>query len=67
MKRPLNTLALLILIGAALAAAAGITVGGMDNMVEWFTIGIGAAVILWSVLLIVALSAARRRSREDGP
>ena len=67
MKRPLNTLALLILIGAALAAAAGITVGGMDNMVEWLTIGIGAAVILWSVWLIVALSAARRRSREDGP
>ena len=67
MKRPLNTLALLILIGAALAAAAGISVGGMDNMVEWLTIGIGAAVILWSVWLIVALSAARRRSREDGP
>ena len=66
MKRPLHTLALLILIGAALAAA-GITVGGMDNMVEWFTIGIGAAVILWSVWLIVALSAARRRSRKDGP
>ena len=39
----------------------------MENMMEWLTIGIGAAVILWSVWLIVALSAARRRSREDGP
>ena len=67
MKRPLNTLALLILIGAALGAAAGITAGGMENMMEWITIGVGAAVILWSVWLIVALSAARRRSREDGP
>ena len=67
MKRPLNTLALLILIGAALGAAAGITAGGMDNMLEWVTIGVGAAVILWSGWLIVALSAARRRSREDGP
>ena len=67
MKRPLTTLALLMLMGAALGVAASLTAGGKENTMEWLTIGIGAAVILWSVLLIVALSAARRRSREDGP
>ena len=67
MKRPLTTLALLMLIGVALGAAAGIGVGGGDNMMEWITIGVGAAVIVWSVWLIVSLSAARRKSREDGP
>ena len=56
-----------MLMGAALGVAASLTAGGKENMMEWLTIGIGAAVILWSVLLIVALSAARRRSREDGP
>ena len=67
MKRPLTTLALLMVIGAAVGIVAGIAVGGGDNMVSWVTIGIGAAVIVWSVWLIVALRAVRRRSREDGP
>ena len=67
MKRPLTTLALLMVIGAAIGIIAGIAVGGGDNMVSWVTIGVGAGVIVWSVWLIVALSVARRKSREDGP
>ena len=67
MKRPLTTLALLMVIGAAVGIVAGIAAGGGDNMVAWVTIGIGAAVIAWSVWLMVALRAARRKSREDGP
>lgn len=67
MKRPLTTLALLMVIGAAIGIVAGITVGGGDNMVSWVTIGVGAGVIVWSIWLIVSLSAARRKSREDGP
>ena len=67
MKRPLTTLALLMVIGAAVGIAVGTTVGGGGNMVAWVTIGVGAAVIVWSVWLIVALSVARRKSREDGP
>lgn len=66
MKRPLTTLALLMVMGAAVGIVAGIAVGG-DNMVSWVTIGVGAGVIVWSVWLIVSLSAARRKSREDGP
>ena len=67
MKRPLTTLALLMVIGAAAGIVAGIALGGSDNMVAWVTIGIGAAVIAWSVWLMVALRAARRRSREEEP
>ena len=67
MKRPLTTLALLMVIGAAVGIVAGIAVGGGDNMVSWVTIGVGAGVIVWSVWLIVSLSAARRKSGEDGP
>ena len=66
MKRPLTTLALLMVIGAAVGIVVGTTVGG-GNMVEWVTIGVGAGVILWSVWLIVTLGATRRRSREDEP
>ncbi len=65
MKRPLTTLALLMVIGAAVGIVAGIAAGGGENMVAWVTIGIGAAVIAWSVWLMVALRAARRKSRED--
>ena len=67
MKRPLTTLALLMVIGAAAGIVAGIALGSSDNMVAWVTIGIGAAVIAWSVWLMVALRAARRRSREEEP
>ena len=67
MKRPLTTLALLMVMGAAIGAAAGITAGGSDNMTEWITIGVGAAVIVWSAWLIAALGAERRKSRRDGP
>ena len=67
MKRPLTTLALLMVMGAAIGVVAGTTVGGGTNMVEWVIIGVGAGVIVWSVWLIVSLSAARRKSREDGP
>jgi len=67
MKRPLTTLALLMVMGAAVGIVAGIAVGGGSNMAEWVTIGVGAGVIVWSVWLIVSLSAARRKSREDGP
>lgn len=67
MKRPLTTLALLMVMGAAIGVVAGTTVGGGANMVEWVIIGVGAGVIVWSVWLIVSLSAARRKSRDDGP
>ena len=67
MKRPLTTLALLMVIGAAVGIVAGIAAGGGEDMVAWVTIGIGAAVIIWSVWLMVALRAARRRSREEEP
>lgn len=67
MKRPLTTLALLMVVGAAVGIVAGTTLGGGDNMVSWVTIGVGAGVIVWSVWLIVALSVARRKSRDDGP
>ena len=67
MKRPLTTLALLMVMGAAIGIAAGTTVGGGSNMVEWVIIGVGTGVIVWSVWLIVSLSAAKGKSREDGP